>query len=322
MTAISKAWVNVADSQVDPDSPLDSPLLTALRDDLIHLREWLGYTYETGAIQDHNHDGANSALVPVGPNLLRNGSFENGGTSGWTVTPYTGATVGTSTSNPLDGATSLAFTSTVLANGGGDAVSNEYIPISEGESFSLWFPIKASVANVSSKAEILWYDNAKGSISASTIFTSTNTPTTLTQQAASATAPANARFMRVKITGGVPATGSAYGTIYFDGLMLNGNNEVTQVVGDNSNRKATTAYCENFVNNDVGFNTVGSFALAYNTVVPIVPSGSTVVGSGLSPVCMDESGNKTSAGTLSGTWRNLGYGNLQGLYVSIYQRIS
>ena len=35
MTAISKAWVSVADSAVDPDSPLDSQLMTGLRDDLI-----------------------------------------------------------------------------------------------------------------------------------------------------------------------------------------------------------------------------------------------------------------------------------------------
>jgi hypothetical protein len=222
MTAISKAWVTVADAAVDPDSPIDAQLMTGLRDDLINLREWLGASYFAGAIQDHNHDGANSALVPVGPNLLRNGSFENGGTAGWTITQYTGGTVATNTSNPLDGATSLAFTSTVLANGGGDATSNEYVPVTEGNSYSLYLAVQAlaSVANISSKAEILWYDKTKASVSASTVYSSSNTPIVLTEVALAITAPSTARFMRVKLTAPVPATGSNTGTIVFDGLVL------------------------------------------------------------------------------------------------------
>ncbi len=63
MTAPSKSWVAIADSQVDADSPLDSVLMTAYRDDVVFLKEWLGYSYAAAAAQDHNHDGANSALV-------------------------------------------------------------------------------------------------------------------------------------------------------------------------------------------------------------------------------------------------------------------
>ena len=63
MTAISKAWVAIADGAVDPDSPIDSTLMTGLRDNDIHLREWIGASYEAGAVQDHNHDGVNSAPI-------------------------------------------------------------------------------------------------------------------------------------------------------------------------------------------------------------------------------------------------------------------
>lgn len=63
MTAISKSWVTIADAAVDPDSPLDTTLMTGLRDDVVHLREWLGASYYAGAEQDHNHDGVNSKLV-------------------------------------------------------------------------------------------------------------------------------------------------------------------------------------------------------------------------------------------------------------------
>ena len=218
MTAISKNFVTIADTAVDPDSPIDAQLMTGLRDSLIYLREWLGAGYTAGAAQNHNHDGVNSALVPVGPNLLRNGSFEDD-TSGWAVTQYTGGTVAISTSNPLHGAKSLSFTSTVLANGGGYAVSNEYLPVAESNEYALNGVVKASVANISCKAEIVWYSSAKGQISITAIYSSADTPTTLTPIGKSVKAPANARWMRVKITGGVPATGSAIGTIYFDGLL-------------------------------------------------------------------------------------------------------
>lgn len=220
MTAISKSWVTVADSAVDPDSPLDAALMTGLRDNLIHLREWIGASYTDGAVQNHSHDGVNSALVPVGPNLLRNGSFEDV-TAGWTVAQYTGGTVAISTSTPLDGAKSLAFTSTVLANGGGDATSDEYMPVTGGNVYSLNAAIKASASNVSAKMELLFYDAAQSSISASTMYSSASVPTSLTPVGTAVAAPATARFMRIKITGGVPSSGSSTGTIYFDGVVCN-----------------------------------------------------------------------------------------------------
>ncbi len=61
MAAPSKAWVTIADSQVDADSPGDTTLVTGFRDDLVHLREWLGMSYT--AAQNHDHDGVNSKLT-------------------------------------------------------------------------------------------------------------------------------------------------------------------------------------------------------------------------------------------------------------------
>lgn len=62
MPAPSKSWTDIADSAIDPDSPLDVTLMTAIRDDLVHLKEWLGYGYT--AAQAHDHDGINSTLLP------------------------------------------------------------------------------------------------------------------------------------------------------------------------------------------------------------------------------------------------------------------
>ena len=71
MTAISKAWVTQNDAAVDADSPIDQALMEGLRDDLVHLREWLGASYYAGAVQDHNHDGINSALTAPAYMLVR-----------------------------------------------------------------------------------------------------------------------------------------------------------------------------------------------------------------------------------------------------------
>lgn len=212
----------------DPQKPLTTTKLNALYDNTEWLRQLLAGSYVAGAVQDHNHDGVNSASTPVGPNYARNGSFESG-TAGYTVTTYTGATVGTSTANPLDGATSLAFTSTVLANGGGDALNNAYVECSEGEAYFVKGEILASVAGQSAKIEMYWYDKAKAQISVSTLYTTTSAPTALKHVGGVAVAPTNARYMRYRITGGIPATGTAVGTVYFDGLV-HGMQPMLQVI--------------------------------------------------------------------------------------------
>jgi hypothetical protein len=61
MAAPSKSWVVIADADVDADSPVDNTLVEGMRDDLVHLEEWLGHSYT--AAQDHDHDGVNSAPI-------------------------------------------------------------------------------------------------------------------------------------------------------------------------------------------------------------------------------------------------------------------
>ena len=115
MPAPSKAWVVVADSQVDADSPLDTTLITALRDDTVHLEEWLGKNY-TAAI-DHEHDDISSKKINMA-NISKTGGFE-------LFDDFLG--VGINTFNwALDGTTSISNTSTrrlsgvmVTSNAGG-----------------------------------------------------------------------------------------------------------------------------------------------------------------------------------------------------------
>lgn len=220
MTAITKSFTTIADAAIDPDSPLTTSLMTALRDNAIHVREWLGASYVAGAVQDHNHDGLNSALIEIGPNYARNGSFESG-EGAWTFTDYSGGSHAIYTANPASGAKALAISSTVLANGGGEAITSEYVPCGTGESLSLSWWYWASVANVSAKVEIVWYDSAKSQISTTTLANPTNVPTSQSYTGSYGVAPSSARWARIRLTGGVPSAGSATGTVYFDGLVLN-----------------------------------------------------------------------------------------------------
>lgn len=58
MAAPTYSWNNIAATQTDPDSPIDTTLMEGIRQNLVHLKEWLGNGF-TAAL-DHDHDGLNS----------------------------------------------------------------------------------------------------------------------------------------------------------------------------------------------------------------------------------------------------------------------
>lgn len=268
MPAPTKSWTTIANTSIDADSPIDETLLTAIRDNQEHLEEWLGGSF-TAAV-DHNHDGVNSAAIEIGPNLIRNGSFESG-TTGWTVTAFTGGTAATNTSNDMDGATALGFTSTVLANGGGEALSSEFIACTGGGEVLVKWAQTASAANISSKVEVLWYDDAQSSISTTVLHTMTNTNTTAKQRQRIGIAPSTARYCKVKITGGIPATGSATGTVYFDGV------KVTEPVGALvllDEQTASTSAQLDFIE---GFGAFDAYLLTLHRLIPATSGVSCVV---------------------------------------------
>ena len=174
MTAPTKNFTAIADAAIDSGSPLTAELMTQIRDNTSHLEEWIGKDYT--AAQNHSHNGVDSALVAIGPNWMRNGSFEDDLTN-WTSTIYTGGSIATTTSNETEGATGVSITSTVAANGGGNLLSDEYIPVIAGQTRQFMHTIKASGATVPIKSQVVWYDDAKAQISASDIINVTTSPT-------------------------------------------------------------------------------------------------------------------------------------------------
>ncbi len=92
MPAPSKAWVTISDSQVDADSPLDTVLMTGMRDNLIHLKEWLGDSFASA--KNHNHDGVNSARTTLDVNLVQTwDDFHDPNVSAWAKTGTVGVVV-------------------------------------------------------------------------------------------------------------------------------------------------------------------------------------------------------------------------------------
>ncbi len=81
MTVPSKSWSLITDGQVDADSPLDTTLITALRDNLVHLEEWLGDGY--AATKDHDHDGLNSKVLGT-PSMQSSGYQDIAASATWT----------------------------------------------------------------------------------------------------------------------------------------------------------------------------------------------------------------------------------------------
>lgn len=79
MPAPSKNFTVIADSAVDAESPVDTSLMQALRDNDQHLKEWLGKDYV--AEQNHNHDGVNSKSVGGMQIMLMDEDVSNGSQS-------------------------------------------------------------------------------------------------------------------------------------------------------------------------------------------------------------------------------------------------
>lgn len=61
MPAPTVSFTVIPDSDIDPESPITETLMTAIRDDLQHLREWIGHGFTPA--QAHSHDGIDSRLL-------------------------------------------------------------------------------------------------------------------------------------------------------------------------------------------------------------------------------------------------------------------
>lgn len=68
MAAPTYSWNAISAAQTDADSPIDTTLMEGIRQNLFHLKEWMGQGF-TPAV-DHDHDGINSKSVVLADSVV------------------------------------------------------------------------------------------------------------------------------------------------------------------------------------------------------------------------------------------------------------
>lgn len=172
-----------------------------------------------------NYGGGSVEDVSAQRSLVLNYSFENdddgdGVPDNWTVTLYTNGTqtLDTSAGGQIHGAKALKFTST--GTGGGYAESDIFLA-HEGEAVNAIWAMKSSDPGVRNLVELVWYDRSQSVLSTSSIYDDSATnPTIFTDKNGTATAPANARFAKLRLTG-CHSSDATVGSTWFDDVRVN-----------------------------------------------------------------------------------------------------
>ena len=68
MAAPTFSWNEILPAQTDAESPIDTTLMEGVRQNLIHLKEWVGGSFTPAA--DHDHDGINSKSVVLADSVV------------------------------------------------------------------------------------------------------------------------------------------------------------------------------------------------------------------------------------------------------------
>lgn len=171
-----------------------------------------------------NHGGGSIEDVSAQRSIVLNYSFEDdddgdGEPDNWTVTLYTNGTqtLDTSAGGQIHGAKALKFTST--GTGGGYAESDLFL-VHEAEGVTALWAMKSSDAAVRNLVELVWYDRSQSVLSTSSIYDdSTTNPTSWTDKTGSATAPSDARFAKLRLTG-CHSSDATVGSTWFDDVRI------------------------------------------------------------------------------------------------------
>jgi len=191
-TSILAAWIEAG-------KPVDNDLMTYFKDNFDFLNA--------------ASSGAVSYDIPNGDMEITDASFP----ANWASTTYPGGTAGLETTAPINGSQSMLFTHPGGASNGGGYADSDYLPCGENAPFRVSWLHKATAAGMKNQVYIRWFDEDKVFISATTIYESTDNPTTETQFSNIANPVSGARFWRVRPVGGFTDTDVA-GDAIFDGF--------------------------------------------------------------------------------------------------------
>lgn len=77
MASPTYQWNNITSAQTDAESPIDTALMEGIRQNLDHLRQWMGSSFVPAI--DHDHDGINSKSVVLADGAVVTAKLANAG---------------------------------------------------------------------------------------------------------------------------------------------------------------------------------------------------------------------------------------------------
>ncbi|MBI5136891.1 MAG: hypothetical protein HZA24_06080 [Nitrospirae bacterium] len=170
-----------------------------------------------------------NTAAQAGEGILANGSFEGGvaetgAPTAWTLVPDASGAVALDTTAPAHGGTAIKFTTPGGPASGGGIADSDPFPVAEGDDLDAAFMLKASVTTLHVAVDMLWYDAAQVQLVATpstNLYDNTTTnPAVWTAYSLPVTAPAGARFGRVRLHGGIAGAAAPAGTVWFDAVAV------------------------------------------------------------------------------------------------------
>jgi len=185
---------------------------------------WLSGSYDVVASDAlgnvlYTRDNINpSDSADSGVNLVSNGSFEintlgdSKTPDSWTLTEEAGSTESLD-SDSAAGSVAMKFVST--GSGGGNVETTTAFEVAGGDILTISWQMKSDVVDVRNLVTLEWFDAAMSSLSTDTLYDeAAANPTSYTRQILTATAPATARFGKLKMYGAHPSDATAGYTLY------------------------------------------------------------------------------------------------------------
>jgi hypothetical protein len=205
------AYEALTQAECQQDEPVTTDLLLKIKNNFDYLYSIIGSGSGGGS-------GGGGGGFP-------NGSFEidedgDNIPDTWTRYLYPGGSAAYDTDTPMHGAKAYKFTRAAGSNNGGGYLESDYVATSELFNGPVWVIYRCSVPGVKVMVQFRFYDKAKVEIGApTTVFSSTDNPTTRKKIILWCDPPATARFFKMRLIGGYTDT-DVEGDTFFDGTGI------------------------------------------------------------------------------------------------------
>ncbi len=194
-------------AEVQPGEPLTNDVMEKIKYNFDYLYGLLGAT----------------GVIGVPNQSFEIDADEDGVPDQWTKNLYAGGAGAYEETDLVHGAKAFKFTHPGGAGNGGGYLTSDYIEAAGGSQIGLRFWLKCSAAGIKVEAKLLCYDEDKialaGADADRTVYASVDNPTAWANVGGTAALPADTRYVKIQLHGGVDDIDVA-GTVLFDFVNL------------------------------------------------------------------------------------------------------